>query len=133
MMRALFTRFLMWLYKPFLTAILDNYDLRLREYLKLKFEHTESELECHDSRALSNIAQGYSELRAQIRGFQIDLDNFKKALAEQEIQNRADLAAWLTPKFQQLEARILRMPVAPNYEPSPPAREPREFTYEERQ
>ena len=132
-MRGLFNRFLCWFFKPFLTAILDNYDLRLREYLKLKFEHTESELEVHDSRILSAVAHTCAEVRAEVQNIHFDFEAFVKELNQREIQNRAELAVWLTPKFQQLEARILRIPFSPNHEPPPPEREPKEFTWDERQ
>ena len=135
-MRKLFTRFLFWLYKPFLTAVLDDYDLRLREYLKIKFEHTESEFDGHDVRILSAVAQGWAEVRMEIQNIRHDFATLKKDLAEQEIQNRADLANWLTPKFQLLAQQVSTMPVghlSRMGEPPPPVREPKEFTYDERQ
>ena len=136
-MRKLFTRFLFWLYKPFLTAVLDDYDLRLREYLKLKFEHTESELDGHDVRILSAVAQGWAEVRMEIHKIRHDFVGLKNDLTAQELQNRADLANWLTPKFQLLAAQVAttgstNLPENGHVE-QPTPREPKEFTYDERQ
>ena len=87
-------------------AYLDWVESGVREYLKIKFEHTESELDAHDSRMLSAIAQSTAELVGQVRNIQADFELLKRDIAEREIQNRAELAAWLTPKFTAVCERV---------------------------
>ena len=122
-MRKLWHRFLFWLYEDFLTFYFERQNLHIRDYLNLRFEHTESELEATSSRVLHVVSERARYLEEQIKRLEQRQEEHAKSFEEFRQQTEA--------RFAQVMA--LWYGKTPQDWDTPPARPPKDFTWEDRQ
>lgn len=122
-MRKYWQRFLLWLYGALLTDFFEKYTNQIRENLQFRFEHTDSEIESACLRVIHVFSERCAYLEEQNKQLRQCQDEHCKSFEEFRQQTEA--------RFAQVMA--LWYGKTPQDWSKPPARAPKDFTYEDRQ